>query len=197
MESLIVSLKVKVKMERCASMYTIHPSKEPWKLTKNELESIPKAVFLKYYSAFINNLWDRLPENLQRDRDIASYRECSDHFNEPWEWGHVDAQGPLRRDCEKCHIMEELVYTYAIQRTKNPRELTRSDLLILSPTIFKKYFSEFTDVLWDHMPSYYQCDSDIKSYRRCYEHWNTTSMEDHIDGPAPQRRNCRQCREKR
>lgn len=174
-------------MDSCASVYTIHPSKESWDLTANELESIPKAVLLKYYSAFINNLWDRLPEKLQHDSEIASYRECNDHFNQP---------RPLRRrDCEQCHRMEELVYVYAIRRMKNPRELTSSELEILPTTMFKKYFSEFTDILWDRMPSYYHCDSEISSYRRCYEHWNTSVMQDHIDAPTPQRRNCRKCAE--
>lgn len=182
-------------MDRCASMYTIHPSKNAWELTENELESVSKVVLLKYYSAFINKLWDRLPEKLQRDSEIASYRVCRDHFNQPWEWAHVDAQGPARRDCEKCHIMEELVYVYAIQRSKSPSELTKSELSIISPTIFKRYFSDFSDILWDSMPSYYQCDNEIRSYRRCYEHWNSSSMGDHIDGPVPQRRNCRKCRE--
>lgn len=178
-------------MDRCASVYTIHPSKEPWDLTENELESIPKAVLLKYYSASINNLWDHLPEKLQHDSEIASFRECNDHFNLPWEWG----RRPLRRDCEKCHRVEELVYVYAIRRMKNPSEVSSSELEILPTTIFKKYFSEFTDILWDRMPSYYQCDAEIISYRRCHEHWNTSIMHDHIDAPTPQRRNCRKCSE--
>lgn len=180
-------------MDRRASMYTIHPSKDPRDLTKNELESISKAFLLKYYSAYINYLWDCLPEKLQRDSEIASYRTCRDHFNPPWERVHVDAPGPARRDCEKCDIMEELVYVYTNKRS--PRELTSSELQIISPTIFKRHFSEFTDILWDRMPSYYHGDGEIASYRRCYEHSNTASMEDHFDGPIPQRRNCRMCRE--
>lgn len=190
-----INLTLVVKMNRCASFCSLHPSKEGWELTASELESLPKAFLLKYYSGFINYLWDRLPERLQCDSEIASYRKCNDHFNQPWEWAHVDAPGPTRRDCEKCATMEELVYEYAIKRTKNPGELTKSELQIISPTIFKKYFSDFTDILWDRMPSYYHCDSEIASYRRCYEHWNTSSMEDHIDGPIPQRRNCGKCHE--
>lgn len=172
-------------------MYTIHPSKDPRDLTKNEIESISKTFLLKYYSAYINYLWDSLPEKLQCDSEISSYRPCRDHFNPPWERVHVDASAPARRDCEKCHITEELLHVYTNQRS--PTELTSGELQIIPPSIFKRHFSEFTDILWDRMPSHYY--REIESYRRCYEHANTSSMEDHFDGPIPQRRNCRKCRE--
>lgn len=184
-------LKVNVEMDRCASVYAIHPSKDPWTLTKNELESFPKYFLIKHYSKFITLLWDRLPEHLQCDSEIQSYHKCNDHFNPPWELTHVDAIGPIRRDCEKCHIMGELVDIYAIRREKNPREITAEELRIISPTVFKKYFHQFTDILWDRLPEYYKSDNEIISYRRCTQHWKTTG--DHIDGPMPQRRNCREC----
>lgn len=89
-------------MDARASIYAAHPVKNPWELTKAELEKIPKVLLLKYWSRYIHVLWDRLPKHFQADSEIISYLPCTEHWNMPDMLDHIDGSAPPRRKCDKC-----------------------------------------------------------------------------------------------
>lgn len=56
------------------------------------------------------------------------------------------------------------------------------------------YFSPSQiEAVWEYLPKELQEDKDIQLRRPCYEHYNLTKDQDHIDGPAPSRLKCSRC----
>lgn len=71
-------------------------------LTAEQLQYVPKIVLLNRYHAYVEQLWDRLPEYLKADREVQSYRACLEHYNRPWQRTHIDGPPPLIRNCGEC-----------------------------------------------------------------------------------------------
>lgn len=79
---------------------------------------------------------------------------------------------------------------------KTPRDFTRTDLEHITKPILLKYFHRSMWMIYDRLPEKLHADDEIKSYLPCSEHYNLPHHKSHIDGPAPLRRNCVQCRVK-
>ena len=80
----------------------IDSAKDPWEWSKEELEYIPKPLLLKYMGHQILLLWEKLPEHLRADSEVASYQTCHEHWNLPNRGDHIDGRAPARRDCHEC-----------------------------------------------------------------------------------------------
>ena len=87
-------------------------AKDPWECSKEELEYIPKPLLLKYMGHQIPLLWDKLPEYLRADSEVASYQTCHEHWNLPNCGDPIDGRAPARRDCHECRrkLAQEIKY---------------------------------------------------------------------------------------
>ena len=76
------------------------------RLSKEELEYVPKVILLQNFGRYIEHLWDKLPEHLKADPEVRGYRRCLQHYNQPWQRDHIDGPAPYVRDCELCQPVE-------------------------------------------------------------------------------------------
>ncbi|KYQ47381.1 hypothetical protein ALC60_13599 [Trachymyrmex zeteki] len=68
--------------------------------------------------------------------------------------------------------------------------LTSKELEYIPKIIMLREFENFIDVLWDRLPEHIRADSEVQRYCRCLKHYNLSSHQTHIDGPAPLIKNC-------
>lgn len=71
-------------------------------LSSEQLKFIPKIILIQNLAKHIDYLWDKLPEYLKKDPELHSYRQCQEHYNQPWQESHIDGPLPLIKDCDKC-----------------------------------------------------------------------------------------------
>ncbi|KAK0071613.1 hypothetical protein PV326_001044, partial [Microctonus aethiopoides] len=59
-----------------------------------------KEFILKFASTKIDRIWNKLPENLQKNEDIIAHRRCHEHYN-PIAIDYDEFEGiiPLMIDC--------------------------------------------------------------------------------------------------
>ena len=64
-------------------------------------------------------LWEKLPEHLRADSEVASYQTCHEHWNLPNCGDHIDGRVPARRDCHECRrkMAQEIKYNNTKQYT--------------------------------------------------------------------------------
>lgn len=76
------------------------------KLTKKQLQCMPKEVLLACAPEEIALIWDKLPKHLKDDKDILQYQFCTNH-EEIGGLGDV-IDGPPRRKlfCCYCNIKD-------------------------------------------------------------------------------------------
>ena len=79
-----------------------------YSLTNEELQYIPKIVLLREFPNCIDQLWDKLPENLKADWEVQQYRRCLKHYNLPHHQTHVDGPAPLIKNCRECQRDERV-----------------------------------------------------------------------------------------
>ncbi|KAK0156830.1 hypothetical protein PV328_012244 [Microctonus aethiopoides] len=63
-----------------------------------------KEFILKFASTKIDRIWNKLPENLQKDEDIIAHRRCHKHYN-PIAIDYDEFERiiiPLMKDCSIC-----------------------------------------------------------------------------------------------
>ncbi|KAK0074936.1 hypothetical protein PV326_012048 [Microctonus aethiopoides] len=79
-------------------------------------EALLEEFILKFASTKIDRIWNKLPENLQKDEDIIAHRRCHEHYN-PIAIDYDEFEGiiPLMKDCS--------MYPYKIPQSEgmNPR----------------------------------------------------------------------------
>ncbi|KYN26859.1 hypothetical protein ALC57_03760 [Trachymyrmex cornetzi] len=51
-------------------------------------------------------------------------------------------------------------------------------------------YGDYIDRVWDKLPEHVKADSEVRTYRRCDEHYNQPWQRTHIDGPAPKIKDC-------
>ncbi|KYN29041.1 hypothetical protein ALC57_01532 [Trachymyrmex cornetzi] len=61
-----------------------HPS-DIRDLSVEQLQYIPKVVFLRVYGDYIEHVWDKFPEHVKADSEVRTYRRCDEHYNQPWQ----------------------------------------------------------------------------------------------------------------
>ena len=84
----------------------IDSAKDPWEWSKEELEYIPKPVLLKYMDHQIPLLWEKLPEHLRADSEVASCQTCHEHWNLPNCGDHIDSRASDARRRDKSRWRE-------------------------------------------------------------------------------------------
>ena len=70
-------------------------------LSAQQLQYIPKVVFLRMYSDYIDRMWDILPEHVKADPEVRTYHRCK-HYNQSWQWTHIDGPASKIKDCSEC-----------------------------------------------------------------------------------------------
>ncbi|MBT0716583.1 hypothetical protein DOLIC_00054 [Dolichomitus sp. PSUC_FEM 10030005] len=84
-------------------MDTIDWHKDPRKLTRSELQNIPKQMLLKHFGSFISYLWDKLPDHIKSDNDVLLYLPCYTHYRTSNLRDYIDgSEPPQRRKCTVC-----------------------------------------------------------------------------------------------
>jgi hypothetical protein len=71
-------------------------------LTAEQLRYVPKVILLREFGDYVERVWSKLPEHLQRDVEVSRYRVCREHYNGPSRRTHVDGSPPLIKDCDEC-----------------------------------------------------------------------------------------------
>ncbi|KYN22674.1 hypothetical protein ALC57_04920 [Trachymyrmex cornetzi] len=77
-----------------------------------------------------------------------------------------------------------------------------SDILNLSveqsqyipKVVLLRVYGDYIDYVWNKLPEHVKADSEVRTYRRCDEHYNQPWQRTHIDGPAPKIKDCSECR---
>lgn len=91
-------------MDIISGILVIDCGKDPWELTTEELEYIPKPLLIRYWSQYIPLLWEKLPEHIRKDAEIASYRLCRKHWTTTGEEtpDKTAVSTPTQRECPEC-----------------------------------------------------------------------------------------------
>ena len=71
-------------------------------LSAEQLQYIPKIVFLRVYDDYIDHVWDKLSEHVKADPEVRTYRRCNEHYNQSWRRMHIDDPAPKVKDCNEC-----------------------------------------------------------------------------------------------
>lgn len=80
-----------------------------------------------------------------------------------------------------------------IDFTRDPREVAKELLQYIPKSELLRSWGKYIPLLWENLPKHLRMDDEVISYLSCEAHYNTDDMLDHIDGPAPARRNCDKC----
>lgn len=59
--------------------------------------------------------------------------------------------------------------------------------------VLLRVFGDYIEHVWDRLPEHIKADSEVRTYRRCLEHYNLPRQRTHIDGPAPRIKDCDEC----
>ena len=86
--------------------------------------------------------------------------------------------------------------TIVINSAKDPWEWSKEELEYIPKPLLLKYMGHQSPLLLEKLPEHLCADSEVASYQTCHEHWNLPNCGDHIDGCAPARRDCHECRRK-
>ncbi|KAK0086323.1 hypothetical protein PV326_005593 [Microctonus aethiopoides] len=74
-----------------------------------DIAYLTKDFILKFAPTKINRIWNKLSEELQKDKDMISHRRCREHYNPiVIDYDEFDGMIPLIKDCSICK--ERLVY---------------------------------------------------------------------------------------
>lgn len=69
--------------------------------SKEQLAMMPKEILLKYEDD-IKLVFDKLPEEMKSDPDIAIHQACTEHFNGGDDSDVIDGPPPSKKKCIEC-----------------------------------------------------------------------------------------------
>jgi len=72
-------------------------------------------------------------------------------------------------------------------------DLTTEQLRNVPKTALLHICGDYVHHVWDKLPAHLQEDPEVRTYRRCLEHYNQPWQRTHIDGPAPLIKDCGEC----
>lgn len=90
------------------------------KMTRKQLEHMPKEVMICLAPNEIALVWDKLPNHLQHDRDMLKYQFCYEHNISDSESSNIDVNdGPPTRKlfCCYCKISDVTISTENSMKT--------------------------------------------------------------------------------
>ena len=71
------------------------------------------------------------------------------------------------------------------------------ELRYISKHTLLREYGDYVGLVWDKLPAYIKADAEVRTYRRCREHYNQPWQRTHIDGPAPMIKDCSECQRQR
>ncbi|KYN30275.1 hypothetical protein ALC57_00262 [Trachymyrmex cornetzi] len=72
-------------------------------------------------------------------------------------------------------------------------DLSAEQLQYISKVILLRVYGDYIDYVWNKLPGHLKEDSEVRTYRRCDEHYNQPWQQTHIDGPALKIKDCSEC----
>ncbi|KYQ53671.1 hypothetical protein ALC60_04438 [Trachymyrmex zeteki] len=70
------------------------------------------------------------------------------------------------------------------------RDLSAEQLQYIPKVVLLRVYGDYMDHVWNKLPEHVKADSEVRTYRRCDEHYNQSWQRTHIYGPAPKIRDC-------
>ncbi|KAK0077151.1 hypothetical protein PV326_010245 [Microctonus aethiopoides] len=68
-----------------------------------DIAYLTKDFILKFAPTKIDRIWNKLPEELQKDKDMIAHRRCRKHYNPiAIDYDEFDGMIPLMKDCSIC-----------------------------------------------------------------------------------------------
>jgi len=71
------------------------------------------------------------------------------------------------------------------------RNLSAEQLQYISKVVLLRVYNDYIEHVWDKL--HVKADSEVRTYRRCDEHYNQPWQRTHIDGSAPKIKDCSKC----
>jgi hypothetical protein len=75
------------------------------------------------------------------------------------------------------------------------RDLSVEQLQFVPKAVLLRMCGDHVHYVWEKLPEHIKADSEVQTYRRCYEHYNQPWQRTHIDGPAPLIKDCSECQQ--
>ncbi|KYN12735.1 hypothetical protein ALC57_15094 [Trachymyrmex cornetzi] len=72
-------------------------------------------------------------------------------------------------------------------------DLSAEQLQYIPRVILLRVYGDYIDNVLNKLPKHVKVDSEVRTYRRCDEHYNQPWQRTHIDGPAPKIKDCNEC----
>ncbi|EGI58682.1 hypothetical protein G5I_13200 [Acromyrmex echinatior] len=73
------------------------------------------------------------------------------------------------------------------------QDLNAEQLQYIPKVVLLYVYGDYIDYVWDKLPEHVKADSEVRTYRRCDEHYNQSWQGTHSDGPALKIKNCSEC----
>ena len=73
------------------------------KMTREQLENMPKEVMIGLAPNEIAPVWDKLPIHMQTDVDMVKYQFCTEHYNSTNVNDDDEGDGPIPRKLFCCY----------------------------------------------------------------------------------------------
>ncbi|KYN22256.1 hypothetical protein ALC57_05341 [Trachymyrmex cornetzi] len=70
------------------------------------------------------------------------------------------------------------------------RDLSAEQLQYIPKVILLRVYGDYIEHVWDKLREHVKADSEVRTYRRCDEHYNQPWQRTHIDDPAPKIKDC-------
>ena len=75
-------------------------------------------------------------------------------------------------------------------------DLSAEQLQFVSKAVLLRMCGNYVHYVWKKLPEHIKADSEVQTYRRCFEHYNRPWQQTHIDGPTPMIKDCSECQRK-
>lgn len=71
-------------------------------MNAEDIACLPKEFLLIFASGTIDQAWDKLPEHMRADKDIADCRRCTRHYHTTAGADDFDGPAPMIKNCLQC-----------------------------------------------------------------------------------------------
>ncbi|KYN39312.1 hypothetical protein ALC56_06299 [Trachymyrmex septentrionalis] len=73
----------------------------------------------------------------------------------------------------------------ALSHPSDIRNLSAEQLQYIPKVVLLRVYCDYIEHVWDRLPEHVKVDPEVRTYRRCDEHYNQPWQRTHVDGPAP------------
>ncbi|KYN27911.1 hypothetical protein ALC57_02687 [Trachymyrmex cornetzi] len=82
---------------------------------------------------------------------------------------------------------------FALCHPSDLLDLSAEQLQHIPKVVLLRVYDDYIDYVWNKLPQRVKVDSEVRTYRRCDEHYNQPWQRTHIDGPVPKIKDCTEC----